>query len=317
MNTGPGGEDDGSLIAALFNRRRQWLPLSPDQIRIVDEFVAGRLAGEAAAAAERLVRENAFAAERVMERRLLEQAESSPAPSRALAEGILKKAENAATRRSPVKRPLGVAWLSWRTVGVVGVTAAAMVLGGELLLNPVRSPTGTGYEAKEANNNPNDPASAVQVAMATIANRDLLLEPSDVKLRGEAGRSSTGNVNPRKAPETSDSVVPRFYDVDVPSDLLAGWMARARAASQIPSAELAPLVGGLQTFKPSQNIAILFDEALRTRIAETPPGVPKQTSMTRLRVYDLLQQPADELLKGISIKTGQNIAPGYFVTLKP
>jgi hypothetical protein len=317
MNTGPGGEDDGSLMAALFNRRGQWLPLSPDQIRIVDEFVAGRLAGEAAAAAERLVRENAFAAERVMERRLLQQAESSPAPPRALTESILREAERAAARRSPVKRPLGAAWLSWKTVGVVGVAAAAMVLGGELLLNPVRSPTGTGHEAKEADNNPNDPASSVQVAMATIANRDLLLEPSDVKLRGEAGRSSMGNANPRKAPETSESVVPRFYDIEVPSDLLAGWMARARAGSQLPSAELASLVGGLQTFKSSQNVAILFDDALRTRIPETPPGVAKQTSMTRLRVYDLRQQPSDELLKGISIKTSQNIAPGYFVTLKP
>ena len=317
MNTGPGGKDDGSLMAALFNRRRQWLPLSPDQIRIVDEFVAGRLAGEAAAAAERLVRENAFAAERVMERRLLQQAESSPAPPRALAESILEEAERAATRRSPVKRRLGAAWLSWRTVGLVGVTAAAMVLGGELLLNPVRSPTGTGHEAKEANNNPSDPASPVQVAMATVANRDLLLEPSDVRLRGEAGRSSTGNANPRKAPETSESVVPRFYDIEVPSDLLAGWMARARAGSRIPSAELAPLVGGLQTFKSSQNVAILFDEALRSRIVETPPGVPKQTSMARLRVYDLRQQPADDLLKGISIKTSQTLAPGYFVTLSP
>ena len=84
MNTGPGGENDGSLMAARFNRRRQRLPLSPDQIRIVDEFVAGRLAGEAAAAAERLVRENALVAERVMERRLLQQAGSSPAPPRAL-----------------------------------------------------------------------------------------------------------------------------------------------------------------------------------------------------------------------------------------
>jgi hypothetical protein len=317
MITGPGGEDDGSLVAALFNRRRQWLPLSPDQIRIVDEFVAGRLAGEAAAAAERLVRDNAFAAERVMERRLLQQAESSPAPPRAVTESILRGAQRAATRRSAVKRPLATAWLSWKTVGIVGIAAAAMVLGSELLLNPLRSPTGTGQAAKEANNDPNDPASSVQVAMATIANRDLLLEASDGKLRGEAGRSSAGNANPRKTPETSERVVPRVYDIEVPSDLLAGWLARATAGSQIPSAELAPLVGGLQTFKASQNIAILFDEALRTRIAETPPGVQKQTSVTALRVYDLGQQPADDLLKGISIKTGQKLAPGYFVTLRP
>lgn len=318
MNTGSGGEDDGSLMAALFNRRRRWLPLSPDQTRIVDEFIAGRLAGEAAVAAERLVRENPFAAERVLERRLLQQAESSPAPPRALTESILGSAERAATRRSSVKRPLAAAWLSWRTVGLVGVAAAAMVLGGELLLSPGRGPTGTGHEVKEASNNPSDPASSVQVAMATIAKRDLLLELSDAKLRGETGRSSTGNANPRKTPETlSESVVPRFYDIEVSSDVLAGWMARARAGSQIPAAELAPLVGGLQTFKSSQNAAILFDEALRSRIVETPPGVAKQTSMTRLRVYDLRRQPSDDLLKGMSIRTGQNIAPGYFVTLRP
>ena len=69
MTSEPGGEEEGdaSLMAALFNRRRQWAPLSSDQIKLVDEFVAGRLAGEAAFAAERLVHENAFAAERVME----------------------------------------------------------------------------------------------------------------------------------------------------------------------------------------------------------------------------------------------------------
>ena len=232
MTIGPGGEDDGSLVAALFNRRRQWLPLSPDQIKIVDEFVAGRLAGEAAAAAERLVRENAFAAERVMERRLLQQAESSPAPPRALTESILEEAERAAMRRSPVKRPLGAAWLSWKTVGVVGITAAAMVLGGELLLNPVRSPTGTEHEAKEANNNPDDPASPFRWPWQRSQIVIFFSEPSDAKLRGEAGRSSPGNASPRKAPETSESIVPRFYDIEVPSDLLASWMARARGGSR-------------------------------------------------------------------------------------
>src|SRR4051812_42921192 len=91
--------DDVSLMAVLFNRRKQWAPLSSDQIKIVDEFVAGQLAGEPASAAERLVRENAFAAERVMERRLLQQAESSPTPPRALTETILRQAEKTTARR--------------------------------------------------------------------------------------------------------------------------------------------------------------------------------------------------------------------------
>src|SRR5437899_6320592 len=168
MNSGPSGEEDDmpsrrdadgvSLMAALFNRRRQWMPLSSDENKIVDEFVAGQLTGEAAAVAERLVLENAFAAERVMERRLVQQAERSPAPPRALTERILGQVERAAARRSPSKRPFRAAWLSWKVAGVSVVAVAAMVLGGELLLNPPRSPTGIGHDAQQANDNPTDAA---------------------------------------------------------------------------------------------------------------------------------------------------------------
>ena len=97
---------------------------------------------------------------------------------------------------------------------------------GELLLNPARSPSGIGHDAKEANNTPTAPS--VQVAMATIANRDLLTEPSDAKLRSDAGRSST----PRKEPETSGSAVPRFYDIEVPSDLLQASVTNSSRGSQ-------------------------------------------------------------------------------------
>jgi hypothetical protein len=314
MNSREADDADGaSLMAALFNRRRQWLPLSADETKIVDEFAAGRLAGEAAAAAESLVRDNAFAAERVMERHLLQQAASGPAPPPALTERILKEAERATAPRSPIKRPFVAALLSWKAAAIAVAAVAAMVLGGQLLL------TGVGRDAKQANSNPTDTAvPSVQVAMATIASRDLLREPSDLKLRSEPGRSSTGNASSRKEPGTSESVVPRFYDIEVSSDLLAGWMARARSGSPIPSAELEALVGGIQTFNSSQNMAIIFDEALQTRLPQPmPPGVPKQTSVMQLRVYDLGQQPADDLLKAISIKTTQKLAPGYFVTLGP
>jgi hypothetical protein len=329
MNSGPDGEEDdmpsrrdtgdadgASLMAALFNRRRRWLSLSSDEIKIVDEFAAGQLAGEAAAVAERLVRENAFAAERVMERRLVQQAEASPAPPRALTERILGQAEGLTARRSPINRPFAAALLSWKVAGVAVVTVAAMVLAGELLLNPMRTPSGNPTDTAVAERSATVPL--VQVAMATIANRDLLSEPSDMRLRSEPGRSSTGNANPRKEPGTSESVVPQFYDIEVPSDLLAGWMARARSGSEIASAELEPLVEGIQTFNSSRNMAILFDEALQARLPQpTPSGVPKQTSMVQLRIYDLGQQPTGDLLKAINVKTTQKLAPGYFATLRP
>jgi len=329
MTSGPGDEeenmssrrdtahgDDASLMAALFNRRRHWTPLSPDQIKIVDAFAAGQLAAEAASAAERLVRENAFAAERVMERRLLQQAESSPTPPRALTESVLRKAEKATAHRPSMKRPFGAALLSWKIAGVAVVAVGAMVLGGNLLLNRGRSPNGIGTDATGTVASERiGTVPTIQLAMATIANRDLLLESSDVKLRSETGRSSASNPNLRKAPETSENVAARFRDIEVPSDLLASWMARARGDSQIPSAELEPIVGN-----SSKNIAILFDEALRTRIPQPPPpGVskPTSTSMMLLRVYDLTRQPTDDLLKVINIKTTQRLTPGYFVTFRP
>jgi hypothetical protein len=314
MNSREADDADGaSLMAALFNRRRQWLPLSVDEIKIVDEFAAGRLAGEAAAAAESLVRDNAFAAERVMEWHLLQQAESGPAPPPALTERILKEAERATAPRSPIKRPFVAALLSWKAAGVAVAAVAAMVLGGQLLL------TGVGRDAKQANSNPTDTAvPSVQVAMATIANRDLLSESSDMKVGNEPARSAAGNASSRKAPGTSESVAPRFYDIEVPSDVLAGWMARARNGAPIPAAELERLVDGIQTFSSSQNRVVLFDEALQTRLPQpTPPEVPKQTSVVHLRVYDLGQQPGDDLVKAITIRTPQKLAPGYFATLRP
>lgn len=248
-----------------------------------------------------------------MERHLLQQAESGPAPPPALTERILREAERATAPRPAIKRPFVAALLSWKVAGGAIAAIAVMVVGGQLLL------TGVGHDAQQASSNPTDTAApSVQLAMATIANRDLLREPSDIKVGNEPGRSSTGNAGSRREPGTSGSVAPRFYDIEVSSDLLAGWMARARSGAPIPVAELERLVGGIQTFSSSQNTAILFDEALQTRLPQpTPPEVPKQTSMVQLRVYDLERQPADDLLKAITIKTPQKLAPGYFATLRP
>jgi hypothetical protein len=192
---------------------------------------------------------------------------------------------------------LAAAWLSWRTVGVVGVAAAAMVLGGELLLNPVRSPTGTGHEAKEANNNPNDLASPVQVAMVTIANRDLLLEPLDVRLRGDAGRSSTGNANPRKAPRH-------------PRVLYRGSTISRRRRTCSPARWRVPGLVPRSRRLSWRRLSEAFKHSSHRRMS-------RYFLMKSCEPGSRRQQPADELLKGINIKTSQTLAPGYFVTLRP
>ena len=56
--------------------------LSADQERLLDDWVAGRLAPEDAERAAALVKQNTLAAERVLERRLLEAARARARPCR-------------------------------------------------------------------------------------------------------------------------------------------------------------------------------------------------------------------------------------------
>ena len=69
---------DPVMSAVLSNRGRAATPLSPDQERLLDDWVAGRLAPADAERAASLTKQNSLAAERVLERRLLEAARQSP-----------------------------------------------------------------------------------------------------------------------------------------------------------------------------------------------------------------------------------------------
>ena len=80
----PDGSDepeavDQVMLAVLSNRGRDATALSAEQERLVDDWMAGRLAPDDAERAAALVRQNALAAERVLERRLQAAAGDSPA----------------------------------------------------------------------------------------------------------------------------------------------------------------------------------------------------------------------------------------------
>src|SRR3981189_3873906 len=79
----PDGSDepeavDQVMLAVLSNRGRNATPLSADQERLLDDWVAGRLTPDDAERAAALVRQNALAAERVLERRVQAAASESP-----------------------------------------------------------------------------------------------------------------------------------------------------------------------------------------------------------------------------------------------
>src|SRR5258708_39311428 len=80
------------MLAVLSNPGREAIVLSSDEERLLDDWVAGRLAPEAAERAARLVKRNALAAERVLERRLLAAARQSPAVPQSLAGRVLRAA---------------------------------------------------------------------------------------------------------------------------------------------------------------------------------------------------------------------------------
>jgi len=91
----PDGSDqpeapDQVMLAVLSNARREAIVLSSDEERLLDDWAAGRLAPEAAERAAGLVKRNALAAERVLERRLLDAARHSPPVPQSLAERVLK-----------------------------------------------------------------------------------------------------------------------------------------------------------------------------------------------------------------------------------
>ena len=69
---------DPVMLAVLSNRGRDATLLTSDQERLLDDWVAGRLAPAEAERAAALTKQNTLAAERVLERRLLEAARQSP-----------------------------------------------------------------------------------------------------------------------------------------------------------------------------------------------------------------------------------------------
>src|SRR5215475_15956638 len=133
MNARPGPSDgqdppevdDPVMLAVLANRGRESRALSPDEERLLDDWAAGRLAPDDAARAAAVVKQNALAAERVLERRLQAAAEEDPPIPQALSARILQAA-------APPKASAIGAW--WRSLGrrqwisIAGAAALASIL---------------------------------------------------------------------------------------------------------------------------------------------------------------------------------------------
>jgi hypothetical protein len=276
----PDGSDepeaaDQVMLAVLANRGREATVLSADQERLLDDWVAGRLAPEDAERAARLVRQNALAAERVLERRLQEAARQSPPVPQELTARVLGASAAPKTSRS------GGWWRwfdRWQWTGIAGavVLAAIVAVVGVPLWQQAMQGGGS-----------------IQVALATINDRNPLFESSDIRMRGPGPQAP--------------AVDQRFRDVEVPTSILKGLSAAEAREPNIASREIEPYLSLSGDRRPAH---VILDSALKARI-----DASKDDERMLVRIYDLEDPRSADIRPLVGpLPTGRRI---YLLTLKP
>src|SRR5260370_13587485 len=94
---------DQAMLSALMNRGRDTALLSAEQERLLDDWMADRLPVADVDRAEALARNNVFAAERILENRLMAAASHEPSVPAELTRRILKMANPPAPKRFRVR----------------------------------------------------------------------------------------------------------------------------------------------------------------------------------------------------------------------
>jgi hypothetical protein len=249
----PDGSDepeavDQVMLAVLSNRGRDATVLSAEQERLVDDWVSGRLAPDDAERAAVLVRQNALAAERVLERRLRAAASESPPVPQQLTAQILKASA------PPKTSTIGAWWRSlgrWQWTSIAGAAALAsiLVVAGMPMLRQMMS------------------GGPLQVAMVTINDRGPLFEASDLRMRG---------TTPPPGPVTGE----RFRDVEMPTGLLKDLVAMSGQAKSATSREIERYVLGTGE-TADRPVRVIVDTSLKQRIDTA------DRDRTLVRVYDL------------------------------
>jgi len=129
------------MLVALSHRQGDCTPLSLDQERLLDSWVAGRLGSIDADRAARLAKHNVLAAERVLERRLISAANEGPGVPAPLARRVLRGS------RSPGNKTARIFNLRWSTPSgwqwsglgaLAAATVAIAVLGFHLWRQQLR-----------------------------------------------------------------------------------------------------------------------------------------------------------------------------------
>jgi hypothetical protein len=278
----PDGSDepeavDQVMLAVLSNRGRDATLLSADQERLLDDWVADRLAPNDAERAAALVRQNTLAAERVLERRLQAAASESPSVPQQLTAAILK------ANAPPKASAMGAWWRSlgrWQWTSIAGAAALAsiLVVAGMPVLQQMMSGGGP-----------------LQVAMVTINDRGPLFEASDLRMRG---------TTPPPGPVTGE----RFRDVEMPTTLLKNLVATTGQPKSATSREIERYVLGTgeTTDRP---VRVIVDSSLKQRIDTA------DRDRMLVRVYDLNDPRSADVRNLVGLPPGNERA--FLLTVRP
>jgi hypothetical protein len=279
---------DRAMLLALSHHQRDSTPLSLDQERLLDSWIADRLLPIDADRAAELTKHNRFAAERILERRLISAANEGPDVPSTLAARVLRASR---PPRRGTGRIFNLQWPTlsgwqWSGLGAaVAATAVVAVFGFQFWQAQLR------------------PDKSFQIAMVTIEDRSVLSE----------GTRRTRGIQPQ-APSPSLGEKPfesRYRDIDIPTALLRNAITTASAhKGEVERSEL-------MNYLRAQNDAfdnrahILIDSAL----AESLSKKSDERNSIQVRVYDLDDSRAANIRS--KIKLLQADAHFILLTLKP
>lgn len=244
---------DRALLVALSHHQGDGIPLSLGQERLLDQWVAGRLSSIDADRAAELTKHNVFAAERVLERRLISAAEEGPDVPGTLARRVLRASRSpgmTTARAFNLRWPTFSGWL-WPGLGaLVAATVTLAVFGFHFWQQQLR------------------PEQGFQIAMVTLEDRSVLAE----------GLRRTRGLQPAEGPVES-----RFRDINIPTALLQRAITSASNKNRV--AKDFELMNFLRAQNNTYNNLsyILIDSALADSLSKRLD----QPGSTEVRIYDL------------------------------
>ena len=329
-------EIDRAMLIAVARHHGGNAPLSLDQERLLDDWFAGCLSPADADRAADLTKRSTFAAERVLERRLVDAANAGPGVPAALAVQVLQsqvlqsqiftasRHAKAETRKSFQFWLRSFTGLQWSAAGAAFAATIAFAVFGfqasqERWQSDQRIQVGQSdqrIQVGQSEQRIQVEPSEQRIQVERQSDQPIQVEKqSDQRIqvamvtiddrRPLSGTSRTRALQNRPLAPAENA----FRDVDVPADVLrhiivdAGSADRSTAASQLTT--YLPL-----TNAAGQQAQILIDSALADRLE----GEWKDLDVISIRIYDLDDARTAAIRRAINTQVANSL---LLLTLRP